>query len=70
MKLPTIKDSRDRESSTLMFVGVSWTLVTLRFAFGGFFNMPATSVTEYAGGVAMILAIWLGREWTEKSNAP
>lgn len=66
--IPKIKDSRGRESHTLMFVAVSWLAVTMRYVASGFVDIPATTATEYGGAVGMILAIWLGREWTEKRN--
>ena len=72
-----IRDSRGRESKTLAFVRIAFGLVTLRFALGGLalkgagidLAIPASSLSDYGAAVALILAIWLGREWTEK-NAP
>lgn len=65
-----IKDSRGRESTTLFFVTVSWFVVTVRYAVGGLswemLKVPVVSPSEYGAAVALILAIWLGREWTEK----
>ena len=62
MKLFVIKDSRGRESTTLMFVTLSWLVVTGIFLWKG----SAADILNYGTAVAAILAIWLGREWTEK----
>ena len=62
---------RGRESTTLGFVSVSWGLVTLKFLFSGA-TLPllgvqsVISLSEYSTAVALILGIWLGREWAEK----
>lgn len=71
MKMPTVTDSRGRESTTLTFVAVSWAVVVLRFAVGGlsfgeYGTIEATGAGEFGAAVALILGIWLGREWTEK----
>jgi hypothetical protein len=62
----SMKDSRGRESVTLSLVIVSWGVVTAKFAWSG----AAADMGSYGTAVAMILAIWLGREWTEKSKQP
>ena len=59
MKLFVIKDSRGRESTTLMFVTLSWLVVTGIFLWKG----SAADILNYGTAVAAILAIWLGREW-------
>lgn len=71
MILPTLKDSRGKESTTAFLVGISWAVVTVKFliagmALGGLGVMPAMGAGEYGTAVGVILAIWLGREWTEK----
>lgn len=67
--LPSV---RGKESTTLFFVTVSWSLVAVKFLVAGvdlglFGLMPPMTALEFGGAVAFILAIWLGREWQEKS---
>lgn len=69
--VPTLTDSRGKQSVTLFFVAVSWAVVTIKFftagaKLGALGVMPAIGAGEYGSAVALILAIWLGREWTEK----
>ena len=69
--VPTCADSRGKQSVTLFFVTVSWAAVTVKFFVGGALLvplgvMPTMTAGEYGAAVALILAIWLGREWTEK----
>lgn len=65
------RDARGRESRTLAFIGIGWTLVTAKFAldsFGpllGYLPTSPMSATEYAAVVAALLAVWLGREWID-----
>jgi urea transporter len=71
MKAPTCRDSRGRESATLPFVLVSWAAVTAAFVRSWLFpvaGMVPMGAAEYGSAVALILAIWLGREWTEKTT--
>ena len=65
MKLFTIKDSRGRESMTLSLVSVSWLALTVMFMWKG----TAADMLNYGTAVAAVLAVWLGREWTEKKGA-
>lgn len=70
-KLFSMTDSRGRESTTLMFVTLSWLAVWIKFIFAGatlpvFGLVPLMSATEFGMAMAGILAIWLGREWAEK----
>lgn len=66
-------DSRGKESTTLTFVSVSWMVLLAKYLSAGV-NMgplgiqPPMTATEFGSAVAMILAIWLGREWTEKKQ--
>lgn len=65
MRLPTIKDTSQRESTTLMFVTIAF--ITMNF--GYLWNIThgtAATLTEYGSAVALILAPWLGREWIKK----
>jgi hypothetical protein len=68
--LPTIKDSRGRESHTLLFVAAAAMVLVYKFAVAGTsllgVNWPAMSASEFGMAFAGIMAIWLGREWTEK----
>lgn len=58
--------SRGRESTTLNFVAASWLAMTVMFMWKG----TAADITSYGLAVAAILAVWLGREWTEKVSVP
>lgn len=70
------KDARGRESRTLAFVGMTWLLMTLRFAlgglgadFGGFrIEVGATAMIDYGAAVAAVLAVWLGREFIDRKS--
>lgn len=67
------KDARGRESRTLAFVGMTWLLMTIRFALGGLgaslggfkFEIGATLMVDYGAATAAVLAVWLGREFTQ-----
>ena len=68
------RDARGRESRTLALVGLTWLLMTLRFALGGMsfsvagltLQIAQTAMIDYGAAVAAVLAIWLGREWINK----
>jgi hypothetical protein len=69
----SLKDSRGRQSITLVFVGASWLAVWLKFVLAGatlpvFGLVPPMSAGEFGAATALILAIWLGREWTDKKT--
>lgn len=69
--VPTLADGRGKQSTTLFFVAVSWAAVTVKFfaagaKLGALGVMPVMGAGEYGAAVALILAIWLGRELTEK----
>ena len=67
MPVPSkMRDSRGRESTTLMFVTASWLAISVVFVFAGLKNASADGIQEYGIAVSAILLIWLGREWTEK----
>lgn len=65
------KDAQGRESRTLAFVGLSWLIMSLRFALGGLgaavgdfrWEIGATPMVDYGAAVAAVLAVWVGREW-------
>jgi len=60
--LPTIKDTRGRESHTLLFVAMAFFAILYRFIF----DSPHIDLTTFATAFTTIMAVWLGREWTEK----
>jgi hypothetical protein len=68
------RDAKGRESRTLAFVGMTWLLMTVRFALGGLgaslgvfrFEIGSTAMIDYGAAVAAILMVWLGREWVNK----
>jgi len=67
--LPSV---RGKQSTTLLFVSVSWAVVLVKFLVAGvnlgpLGIMPPMGAGEFGSAVALILAIWLGREWQEKS---
>lgn len=68
--LPTVKDSRGRESHTLLFVALAALVLVYKFAVAGTsllgVTWPAMSASEFGLAFAGIMAVWLGREWTEK----
>lgn len=68
--LPTIRDSRGRESHTLLFVALAALVLIYKFAVAGTdllgVKWPAMSAGEFGLAFAGILAVWLGREWQEK----
>lgn len=69
-----VKDSRGKKSITLLFVTVSWMIASIKFLISGM-TLPLIGVQqvigvgEYGTAVGFILAIWLGREWTEKKTS-
>lgn len=70
--LPTIKDSRGRESHTLLFVALAALVLIYKFAVAGLtiwgLTFPTMSATEFGTAFAAVLFIWLGREWTDKTK--
>lgn len=67
-----LKDSRGRESKTLMFVTASWGAVLLKYLVADLailgVTVPPMSTGEFGAAVALILGIWLGREWIDKGR--
>jgi hypothetical protein len=68
------KDSRGRESITLSLVVPAWLALLVKFLVAGLTLpvvgvVPAMSATEFGMAMAGVLAIWLGREWTEKKGS-
>lgn len=69
-----LKDSRGRESITLSLVVPAWLALLVKFLVAGLTLpvvgvVPAMSATEFGTAMAGVLAIWLGREWTEKKGS-
>ena len=65
---------RGKESTTLLFVALSWMAVFAKFVvagvdLGSLGIMPVMGAGEFGSAVVLILAPWLGREWMEKTNA-
>lgn len=71
--LPTIKDSRGRESHTLLFVSLAVLVLIYKFGVAGLtvfgLTFPAMSAGEFGIAFAAVMAVWLGREWTDKTGA-
>lgn len=72
--LPAIKDSRGRESHTLLFVASAAAVLVVKFSLAGLsvFGVgpfPAMTAGEFGISFAGIMAVWLGREWTDKVAA-
>lgn len=70
--LPTIKDSRGRESHTLLFVALAALVLIYKFAVAGLtilgLTFPAMSASEFGIAFAAVLAVWLARDWTDKTG--
>lgn len=71
-----MKDSSLRESKTLLFVTIAFLAITIKFMLAGVdlsvygFGKPSDiSLGEYASSFAMVLAVWLGREWVKRPQA-
>lgn len=68
--IPTIVDSRGRESHTLLFVGLASVVLIIKFAFAGMtpfgLSVPPMTAGEFGISFAAVMAVWLGREWTQK----
>ena len=66
----TVRDSQGRESRTLFFVGMTWLMLTARFALGMLPDawVPTILLADYAASVSLVLGIWLGREWIKSDN--
>jgi len=74
MKMITILDSRNKESTTLLFVAVAFVVVIIKFVLAGLSLgvlgvVPAMSGGEFAMAVGAVLGVWLTREWKEKDKA-
>lgn len=64
-------DTRGKPSRTLPFVAGSWLAITIKFVIAGMELgplglMPEMDANTYGSAVAMVLAIWVGREWKAK----
>lgn len=77
----TIKDSRGKDSTTLFFVTVGFSVVMAKFIAGGLaishlvggtfqiiWNVPVMGGTEFGIALGAVLAAWTAREHKEKSN--
>lgn len=69
--VPKLCDARGKESTTLFFVLISWLTLLIKFLLSGVTlgplgTMSTMTAWDFASAASAILAIWLGREWTEK----
>lgn len=70
------RDSKGRESRTLWFVCVAFFVLTFRFFAGGLeftigpvhWLIQSAPLTDYGVAIAAILAVWVGREWTNSGK--
>lgn len=69
LKLLLVSDEEDRESTTLGFVAIAFLVVTVKFALGGFWELPEVSVVDYSLAFAAIMAVWVGKNWVQRSTA-
>lgn len=57
-------------------VGLSWVFVSARYLLGGLsvdfgftkIDIAGTSSVDYGAAVAVVLAVWLGREWVKENR--
>ena len=67
----SMKDSRGKESITLTMVVIGWAILCAKFLLSGV-ALPKLGVqqlitpAEFGAAFALVLAPWIGREWTEK----
>jgi len=69
--MPTITDSRGRESHTLFFVTIGYFILVVKFALAGLtvagLEFPPMTAAEFGTAAGFLLGIWLGREWKQKT---
>lgn len=64
-------DSQGRESRTFVIVSLSWLAVWFKFIGAGL-TLPVVGVVppmtagEFGAAVALIVGVWVGREWVKK----
>ena len=58
-------DSKGRESRTLKFVSIAFSLISAAFALS-WIDGDGIPLGEYGAAVGMILAPWVGREWVKR----
>jgi len=68
-----LKDARGRESITLFLVVTGVAILFFKTALSGVDLGPlgkqqVVTMSEFGTAFALILAPWLGREWTEKKK--
>ena len=61
--LPTLRDSRGKQSTTLFLIATSWLAMTVVFVWTAFTNKDASNIATYGGAVTALLVPWLGREF-------
>jgi hypothetical protein len=70
------RDVSGRESRTLFFVGVSILIMWGRFMLGGLsvswgpinFEVASTPMVDFGAALAMVIAVWVGREWVRTTK--
>jgi len=70
--VPTLCDSRGKQSVTLFFVSVSWLVLIIKFVASGmetpFGLVPDMNAADFGLAAVGILGAWVGREYTEKQT--
>lgn len=70
LNIPKLCDSRGKESITLFLVAILLAILAFKFLIAGFtfgqFSTEPIGADDFGIAAAAIMAIWLGREWTEK----
>lgn len=70
--VPTLCDSRGKQSVTLFFVSVSWLVLIIKFIASGFDTpfgiIPDMNAADFGLAAVGILGAWVGREYTEKQT--
>jgi len=80
VRLPTILDSRGKESTTLFLIMVPYIVVMVKFLFGGLvlqqamgpefkviWTFPPMTGGEFMAAISPLLAAWWARERQEKN---
>lgn len=70
--VPTLCDSRGKQSVTLFFVSVSWLVLIIKFVASGFDTpfgtIPEMNAADFGLAAVGLLGAWVGREYTEKQT--
>jgi len=67
-----LKDTKGKESTTLTFVFPAFFVLLFKFAFEGLkingLEIPPMSAAEFGAAMALIIGLWLNREWKEAKH--